>query len=96
MLRLAKVLVLLVIGLIYATAAMAGPQCAPGDQVAEALKQQFGETLQASGVLELGGLVALYANPRTGTWTITKSAAGITCLIAAGDHYQAAKPGEPT
>lgn len=95
MLRLATVVVLFVIALIWGTTAMASPQCAAPTAMAEALARQFGETVQVEGRTESGALVQIWANLKTGTWTATVSSQGQTCMVAAGDRYQPTKPGKP-
>lgn len=95
MLRLASIAALCLIAMIWATTAMASPHCAAPAAMAEALARQFGETVQVEGRTESGALVQIWANLKTGTWTATVSSQGQTCMVAAGDQYQATQPGKP-
>ena len=47
-----------------------------------------GEQRQSYGLTRAGGLVEVFANLDTGSWTVTiTSASGITCAVAAGHHF---------
>lgn len=82
--------------LILAATASQAAQCGPRDDVAEALREQFGEVVQVQGLSADGRLMEIWSNPGTGTWTATMtSQAGVTCLSAAGDRFQTTRPGEP-
>lgn len=69
----------------------ANAQTAPcGDHaaIAESLAANFGETLQSIGLAANNAIVEVYASA-AGSWTITVStAAGQTCLVAAGQAFQ--------
>ncbi|ARE38764.1 hypothetical protein RGUI_0623 [Rhodovulum sp. P5] len=65
-------------------------QCGPRDDVVEQLADRYGEARQALGLASNKTLVEVYANTRTGTWTITGTLpSGLTCLIASGDAFEA-------
>lgn len=86
---------------VLATPASAAPQnCAPRPVVLERLVTGFGETRQSIGLGAQGVVIEVFASSRTGTWTITATMPdGITCLIAAGEGYEAiatAPVGDPT
>ena len=56
----------------------------------------LGEVATWQGLSPNARMVETFANPDTGTWTITITTPdGTTCLAAAGDRYQAVKPGDP-
>lgn len=95
MMRLISALVIALFVLGYGACALAAPPCTSHAAMAEALARQFGETVQAQALTQDGRLVAIWANLKTGTWTATISSQGRTCMVAAGDHFQATKPGEP-
>ncbi|MGC9418685.1 MAG: hypothetical protein ACP5EN_06885 [Rhodovulum sp.] len=65
-------------------------QCAAREDVVALLADRYGESRQAMGLAANNAVVELYANPESGSWTITgTTAAGVTCLIASGEAYQA-------
>jgi len=67
----------------------AAAQCAPHESVVAQLADRFGESRQAMGLAPNNALVELFANPETGTWTITGTLpSGVTCMIASGDAYE--------
>lgn len=67
--------------------AAAGMQCAPRDAVMAKLSGQFGEVAQAAGLSE-AGIVSVYANPDTGTWTLVLFKADQSaCLMASGEAW---------
>lgn len=71
-------------------------QCAPRDVQTETLTERYGEAPIAMG-LAAQGVVEMWANPSTGTWTVTITRPdGILCGIIAGLDYvpmDAPKPG---
>ncbi|MBK1636734.1 hypothetical protein [Rhodovulum adriaticum] len=73
--------------------AMADP-CAPRAEALVQLAQHYGEALQATGLVGDHALVELFANPRTGSWTILATLpSGLSCVVAAGDAFGAAPGG---
>ncbi|WP_371037393.1 MULTISPECIES: hypothetical protein [unclassified Rhodosalinus] len=65
------------------------PGCGPRDAMLEELARGWGESRRAAG-LASGALVELFANPDTGSWTLTATtAAGRTCLLASGEAFSA-------
>ena len=70
-------------------------QCAPRAAILTALSQHFAETRRAIGVTP-SAVVEVFANPKTGTWTITATdPKGMTCLIASGAGFQTIPQGKP-
>lgn len=63
--------------------------CGDHTEIVANLAATFGETLQSIGLAANNTVVEVYAS-ETGSWTITVStAAGQTCLVAAGQAFQA-------
>lgn len=80
---------LILVAVLFATPA-AAQNCAPLDQVAQGLTDQYGETVQASGLAGNGAYVMWWGNPETGTWTVTATNPdGMTCLVASGEAFDA-------
>ena len=78
---------------LIATQSLAQSQCGPSDTVAETLRGQFGEMPLSEGVMANGLLMTTWANPDTGTWTITiNSGGGVECLVASGDGFSEIAP----
>jgi hypothetical protein len=70
--------------------AQAGAQCAPRDTVLGQLGQTWGETRHGMGLAANAGVMELFANPDTGSWTITVTLPdGMTCLVASGQAFEA-------
>lgn len=93
--RLIRIITLTVVVILTTLPAFAA-QCGGQDEVAKALADQFGEVVQAQGITADGRLLQVWANPKTGSWTVTMSTpGGILCLVTAGERFQIAKPGEP-
>lgn len=66
------------------------PNCASREDVLKRLSESFGETRRGVGVARQGALMEVFASSETGTWTITVTLPdGTTCMIAAGDSYEA-------
>jgi hypothetical protein len=67
-------------------------QCGPRDMITASLNRQFQESRQAVGLSGQAMLVELYVSA-SGSWTMTgTSPRGLTCVIAAGQSWQAEKP----
>lgn len=75
--------------------AVAG-QCGPREMVVATLADRFGETRRGYGTAGPQALIELYASAATGTFTVTVTRPdGLTCLIAAGEGWEAAVPELP-
>lgn len=80
----------LTLALACLSSAAAAGTCAPREIVVDELADQFGETRQSIGLGSQGSVVEVFASRETGTWTITVTTAqGMTCLIAAGQAFEA-------
>ena len=63
--------------------------CAPHDAVVERLAERYGESRQVMALAADNSVVEMFASDETGSWTITvTNAGGLTCLVAAGQHYR--------
>lgn len=70
--------------------ALAQPQCAPREDVVALLSQQHGESVHSIAIEGQGGIVEMWANAETGTWTLTLTRPdGITCLVGHGHSFEA-------
>lgn len=64
--------------------------------LAEQLRTQYGEALTAAGVDASGGLVQVYSNRESGSWTIAVTlAGGPTCIVSSGEGWAAERAPEP-
>lgn len=79
-------------GAMLLTAKMAPAQtrnCAPHDAIVARLAAGYSETRQMMAINGANGLLEVFASSETGTWTITLTKpGGMTCIVAAGEHYQ--------
>ena len=70
-------------------------KCGAHDEVAAALATQFGEQTHAIGLSDDDTVMALYASPQTGTWTLTVTLPnGLTCLVASGGNFETVQPAQ--
>lgn len=80
-------------GLIFAAQNAHGEtdtQCRDRDRVVEHLANEYGETRRGIGLAPNNAVMEVYASAETGTWTITATTpAGMTCLIASGEGFEA-------
>lgn len=76
--------------LLAAQNAHAAPQCAARPMVLETLTQKYGETRRSMGMAADQTVMELFASAETGSWTLTVTLpTGMTCLVAAGQNYEA-------
>lgn len=63
--------------------------CAPrATALVDQLGRQYGEHLTAAGVDANGGLLQVYSNPESGTWTIAVTMpGGPTCIVSTGEGF---------
>lgn len=62
--------------------------CAPSAKVEAGIAKQYGESLAAVGMATNDGVVAVLANPTTGTFTIIlRRPGGLSCLVIAGKGF---------
>lgn len=85
-----KILTLAVILAMLAFPVIAQQQCGPTQGVYVQLTVVYGEVVTEERVIANNGqdiLLQFWLNADTGTWTITGTGGGATCLLAAGkDH----------
>lgn len=78
----------LVAGLAIPAQAQQGT-CGPHALIVERLATGYGESRQSIGLAPNNTVVETFASAETGSWTITvTNAAGITCLVAAGQAFE--------
>lgn len=84
--------------LLIASPAYAEPLCGDRAGISAFLETEYGEALAFSGVTGGGEAVEMFANTRTGTWTLLVNVPGWpSCLVDAGGAFEAImRPGEPT
>ncbi|GGM01090.1 hypothetical protein [Pseudooceanicola nanhaiensis] len=64
--------------------------CAPRENVLARLAEGYGESRKSIGIGANNQVVEVFASDESGTWTITvTSPAGVTCLVASGQAYEA-------
>lgn len=85
--------VLFAAALIGATAVSSIPAaaevCGKRDTVLTRLSEKFGETRRSLGLGANNGVVEVFANDETGSWTITVTMPdGRMCLVASGQSYE--------
>lgn len=69
--------------------AWAQQNCAPREVVVEMLSGQYEERRHTISMEMRGGIVEMWANVATGTWTLTVTRPdGLTCLVASGSNFE--------
>lgn len=67
-----------------------GMPCGDADKMAEHLTAKYGEQPAEVGVSPNGGLVVLFLNPETRTFTVMlRAPTGTACLAASGEDWEA-------
>ena len=75
---------------LISSSAVAQTQCNERAEVLKLLAQKYEEAPIAAGVTSSGGLVEVLTNGKGETWTIiVTSPQGTSCLVAAGEGWQA-------
>lgn len=70
--------------------AQTGRNCGDRDMIVERLAEGYGESRQSIGLGTQNRIVETYANPETGSWTITITMPnGVMCLMASGHAFEA-------
>lgn len=83
------VLALLIVALFSEKSVAQNANCAPRTLIVEKLKNDYGETVVGQGVVTGGeGLMELFVNTETGTWTAVMShISGTSCLASSGEGW---------
>jgi hypothetical protein len=77
-------------------AAAEGRNCNAHAAVVAQLAEKYGETRQSIGIAQGNAVIEVFASRETGTWTITVTTPdGPTCLIAAGEAFEATHEAPP-
>ena len=64
--------------------------CGDRTMIVQRLAEGYGESRQSIGLGTQNRVVETYANPETGSWTITVTLPnGMMCLMASGQAYEA-------
>jgi len=72
-------------------AAAQTPRCFPHEHVMERLAEGFGETRQALALDQTRAMIEVWANLKTGTWSITRTMpGGLTCIVSSGESFEIA------
>ena len=66
-------------------------ECYETQQLEQLLRDNYQESRQAIGMVnDNQGIVQVFVNPDTGTWTLVATGAnGVSCVAVAGDNWQA-------
>jgi hypothetical protein len=79
--------------ILAATQAQADMTCGPRNDVLAKLAEQYREAPVGVGVASNGGVIELLASDKGTTWTLIITAPnGPTCILAAGEDWEASKP----
>jgi hypothetical protein len=69
--------------------------CGERAAIVAQLERKYGETRRSIGLQQDRAVVEVYASDKTGSWTILLTdTAGKTCLIAAGEAFEALQAAE--
>lgn len=71
------------------SSAAQGMVCGVRDKIVQQLEERYGETALSRGVARGSGIVEMYVNPESGSWTIVvTNTKGMSCLMAAGEAFE--------
>ena len=82
----------------FGLAAMLAPpahaaECGKHEKVIQFLGAKYKEQRKAMGLVSNRGVMEFYVSEKTGTWTVLlTNTQGVSCIVAAGEHYENAKP----
>lgn len=77
----------LVAFLAISTPALAAPQCGPTANVLNVLGKKYKERPRAMGLVKDDAMMQIFV-AESGTWSVVMTVpSGLSCIIAAGDHY---------
>ena len=74
---------------LLATPAVAQSNCVATADADRQLSDRHGEGVVVYGMMRSGGLLQIWANPDTGTWTAVVTDGTISCLVADGTDFGA-------
>lgn len=78
-----------------ASQTMPAPLCSQRPNVVDGLRAEYGEHLVGQGVSNAGIVIEVFA-AANGSWTIlATNAAGMSCLVSAGEAWEAVKVAAP-
>jgi hypothetical protein len=84
---------LAITAIMAATPAFAQMQCGGYADAVAHLSSEYGESLAVQGVDGAGNVVAMFANPDTGTWTaLIVRPDGTACMVSSGGAFEYHKP----
>ncbi|MEM8698192.1 MAG: hypothetical protein AAGF44_03425 [Pseudomonadota bacterium] len=64
--------------------------CGKRQNIIQQLERKYGETARVMGFSQGAGVVEVYANTESGSWTIlVTNPSGTSCLMAAGEAFEA-------
>lgn len=90
LIRLSGLLVVASTLMLASEAASANRICGKRDAIVSQLKSKYGEVAQSRGFAQGAGLVEIYANNASGSWTIVVThPTGVSCLMASGEAFEA-------
>lgn len=72
-----------------------GARCMPDSQLVAVLADDYDEVVVGAGTAGPDRRVLLFANVRSGTWTMVVLVDGSACVIAAGEGWMAEALGDP-
>lgn len=88
--RPAALAALTVLALAPTLPAAAQMRCGQRDAIVRQLATRYGETQRSVGFQQGRGVVEIYVNADSGSWTILLTTPeGMSCLMAAGEAFQA-------
>ena len=91
-----RIFLIAALGAVFSCPAFAQSLCADRSQLVAELAREFGERQLGVGLVHKGVIVELMVSEQDKTWTLVATAAnGVSCIVAAGDHWQTTPPKAP-
>ena len=75
------------IAALLAAPAAAQTNCGTTDEVERFLSDRHGERVVAFGLMQSGGLLQIWTNPKTGSFSAVVTDGNISCIAASGSSF---------
>lgn len=75
------------LAVLLASPVAAQSRCASSGEVERYLKESHGEAIVAYGMMQSGGVLQIWSNPTTGTFSAVVTDGTISCIAASGENF---------
>ena len=84
-----KLILAAALAFLLAFPVQAAPNCAGASDVAQILKEKYGESVFSRALSKRGYVLEMWVNLETGTWTaVVQRSDGLACIVDEGEAFQ--------